>query len=72
MFQEQLKEVSLEEAVPFSLSETPEVQNEEEQKIVVQLATMVRIIGDKVKDDQELKELVPSSPLFFTHFRESI
>ena len=72
MFQEQLKEVSLEEAVPFSLSETPEVQNEEEQKIFVQLATMVRIIGDKVKDDQELKELVPSSPLFFTHFRESI
>ncbi|XP_062304741.1 BCL2 associated X, apoptosis regulator b [Osmerus eperlanus] len=58
VFQEQLKEVSLEEAVPLSLSETPEVKNEEEQKMVVQLATMVRIIGDKVKDDQELIDAI--------------
>ncbi|XP_067089189.1 BCL2 associated X, apoptosis regulator b isoform X2 [Osmerus mordax] len=58
VFQEQLKEVSLEEAVPLSLSETPEVKNEEEQKMVVQLATMVRIIGDKVKDDQQLKDAI--------------
>ena len=70
VFQEQLKEISLEDAVSLPLSETP--QNEEEQKMVIQLATMVRIIGDSLKDNPKFTELVPSSPHFFTHFREFI
>lgn len=35
-----------------------EVQTEQEQKIVTQLGVMIRIVGDKVKDDQAFQDAI--------------
>lgn len=57
VIQEELKDVPSEEVPPI----TPlalEVKTEQEQKIVTQLGIMVRIIGDRVKDDREFQDAI--------------
>lgn len=52
VIQEELKEVPTEGVLPF----TKEVKTKQEQKLVTQLGNMIRIIGDRVKDDKEFQE----------------
>ncbi|CAJ1075342.1 apoptosis regulator BAX-like isoform X1 [Xyrichtys novacula] len=57
VIQEELKDVPSEEIPPL----TPlavELKTEQERKIVTQLGIMVRIVGDKVKDDQEFQDAI--------------
>lgn len=67
VMEEELKDVSAEDVPPF----TPlahDVQSEQERKIVTQLGEMIRIIGDKVKDDKQFQDAIdgmasgPGSP----------
>lgn len=55
VIEEELKDASSEDVPPL----TPlagEVKTEQEQKIVTQLGIMIRIIGDRVRDDKEFQE----------------
>ncbi|KAM9346401.1 apoptosis regulator BAX-like [Symphorus nematophorus] len=55
VIQEELKDVPAEEIPPL----TPlavEVKTAQEQKLVTQLAIMIRIVGDQVKDDKEFQD----------------
>ena len=55
VIQEELKEVPSDDVPPL----TPlavEVKTEQEQKMVTQLGKMIRIIGDRVRDDKEFQE----------------
>lgn len=57
VIQEELKDVPSEEVPPL----TPlavEVKPVQEQKMVTQLGIMVRIIGDRVKDDREFQDAI--------------
>uniref|UniRef100_A0A8C5EQ13 Bcl-2 Bcl-2 homology region 1-3 domain-containing protein n=1 Tax=Gouania willdenowi TaxID=441366 RepID=A0A8C5EQ13_GOUWI len=54
VIEEELNKVS--EEVP-PLTPLP-VQNKQEQKVVTQLATMIRIVGDKVKNDKEFHDAI--------------
>lgn len=40
-----------------------QVKSEQEQKVVTQLGKMIRIIGDRVKDDKEFQEWVSQPSL---------
>lgn len=54
VIEEELKDVSSEEDIPPL---TPlDVKTVQEQKMVTQLGKMIRIIGDRVKDDREFQE----------------
>ena len=55
VIQEELKDVPSEEIPPFTPL-TAEVKTAQEQKVVTQLATMIRIVGDQVKDDKVFQE----------------
>ncbi|XP_056143722.1 apoptosis regulator BAX-like [Lampris incognitus] len=57
VIEEELKEVPSEE-VPAFTPLTKEVKTEQEKKIVVQLGAMIRIIGDRVKDDREFQDAI--------------
>lgn len=57
VIQEQLKEVSSEEVPSLSL-QAPEVQNEQEEKMVTQLGAMIRLIGDRLKDERDLQDAI--------------
>ncbi|KAM4634436.1 apoptosis regulator BAX-like [Polymixia lowei] len=61
VFQEELKEVSLEQVPPFA-PVINEVQNEDERKILKQLGIMVRIVGDAVKQDQAFQDAIDAMP----------
>lgn len=55
VIEEELKDVPSEDIPPL----TPlavEVKSSQEQKIVTQLGKMIRIIGDRVKEDKEFQE----------------
>lgn len=55
VIEEELKDVPSADLPPL----TPlalEGQTEQERKIVMQLGKMIRIIGDRVKEDQEFQE----------------
>lgn len=57
VIEEELKDVPSEDLPPL----TPlalEVKTEQEKKMVTQLGKMIRIIGDRVKDDKEFQEWV--------------
>ncbi|KAM6967319.1 BCL2 associated X, apoptosis regulator b [Tautogolabrus adspersus] len=57
VIQEELKDFPSEEIPPL----TPlavEGKTVQEQKMVNQLGTMIRIVGDRVKDDQELRDAI--------------
>ncbi|KAM6957825.1 apoptosis regulator BAX-like [Aplochiton taeniatus] len=73
VIEEELKDVAAEDVPPFTPM-TKEVQTEQERKIVTQLGEMIRIIGDKVKDDKEFQDAIdgmasgPGSPeVTFSH-----
>lgn len=54
VIEEELKDVSSEEDIPPL---TPlDVKTVQERKMVTQLGKMIRIIGDRVKDDKEFQE----------------
>lgn len=53
VIQEELRDVDSEEVPPL----TPlTVRTVQDRKMVTQLGKMIRIIGDRVKDDKELQE----------------
>lgn len=57
VIQEELKEVPSDDVPPL----TPlavEVKTEQEQKMVTQLGKMIRIIGDRVRDDKEFQDAI--------------
>lgn len=57
VIQEELKDVPAEDVPPL----TPlavEVSTVQEQKIVTQVAQLIRIVGDKVKDDTEFQDAI--------------
>lgn len=54
VIEEELKDVSSEEDIPPLTS--MDVKTVQEQKMVTQLGKMIRIIGDRVKDDKEFQE----------------
>ncbi|TDH03450.1 hypothetical protein EPR50_G00164230 [Perca flavescens] len=55
VIEEELKEVPSEDFPPL----TPQADlKDQEQKLVIQLAKMICIIGDKVQGDQELKDVI--------------
>lgn len=57
VIQEELKDVPSEDVPPL----TPlvvEVKTEQEQKMVTQLGKMIRIIGDRVRDDKEFQDAI--------------
>lgn len=57
VIEEELRVVSSEEVPPL----TPlvvDLKTEQEKKMVTQLATMIRIVGDKVQDDQEFQDCI--------------
>lgn len=55
VIEEELKDVPSEDVPPLT-PVTTEVKSQQEQKMVTQLGIMIRIIGDRVKDDQEFQE----------------
>lgn len=57
VIEDQLKDVPAEDVPPFTPM-TKQVKSEQEQKIVTQLGVMVRIIGDKLKDDKEFQDAI--------------
>ncbi|XP_077414069.1 apoptosis regulator BAX-like [Vanacampus margaritifer] len=59
VIEEELKDVPSDDIPPL----TPlavEVKSAQEQKIVTQLGKMIRIIGDRVKDDKEFQDAIDS------------
>lgn len=46
----------MEDVPPLTPYLPVQVKSEQEQKIVTQLGKMIRIIGDRVKDDKEFQE----------------
>ncbi|XP_041718525.1 BCL2 associated X, apoptosis regulator b isoform X2 [Coregonus clupeaformis] len=55
---EQLEEVLSSEALVVLPTETQEVESDQEQKVVLQLAVMIRTIGDAVKKDGKLDDAI--------------
>lgn len=54
VIEEELRDVPSEDVLPLILDVKGETV--QEQKMVTQLGKMIRIIGDKVKDDKEFQE----------------
>ncbi|XP_077391847.1 apoptosis regulator BAX-like isoform X2 [Festucalex cinctus] len=57
VIEEELKDVPSEDIPPLTLLAV-EVKSAQEQKIVTQLGKMIRIIGDRVKDDKEFQDAI--------------
>uniref|UniRef100_A0A8C6UNS3 Bcl-2 Bcl-2 homology region 1-3 domain-containing protein n=1 Tax=Neogobius melanostomus TaxID=47308 RepID=A0A8C6UNS3_9GOBI len=57
VIEEELKEVPADDVPPLTPL-THQVQSVQEQKVVTQLAKMIRIIGDKVQDDQDFQDAI--------------
>lgn len=56
VIEEELREVPLEDVPPLTPFLAGQVESEQEQKMVTQLGKMIRIIGDRVKDDKDFQE----------------
>lgn len=56
VIEEELKEVSSEDVPPLTPCIAVQVKSEQEQKVVTQLGKMIRIIGDRVKEDKDFQE----------------
>lgn len=56
VIEEELREVPLEDVPRLTPFLAVQVESEQEQKMVTQLGKMIRIIGDRVKDDKEFQE----------------
>uniref|UniRef100_UPI0037E890DB apoptosis regulator BAX-like n=1 Tax=Semicossyphus pulcher TaxID=241346 RepID=UPI0037E890DB len=57
VIQEKLRDVPSEEAPPLTLLAV-DLKTVQEEKVVSQLGKMVRIIGDRVKDDKEFQDAI--------------
>ncbi|XP_042247692.1 apoptosis regulator BAX-like [Thunnus maccoyii] len=57
VIQEELKDLLIEDIPPLSPLAV-EVKTEQEQKMVTQLGKMIRIIGDRVRDDKEFQDAI--------------
>lgn len=57
VIEEELKEVPADDIPPLTPL-TNQVQSVQEQKVVTQLAKMIRIIGDKVQDDKDFQDAI--------------
>lgn len=57
VIEEELKDASSEDVPPLT-PPAGEVKTEQEQKIVTQLGIMIRIIGDRVRDDKEFQDAI--------------
>lgn len=55
---EELRELPFEDVPPITPYLPVQVKSEQDQKMVTQLAKMIRIVGDRVKDDKEFQEWV--------------
>ncbi|XP_054463270.1 apoptosis regulator BAX-like [Anoplopoma fimbria] len=63
VIEEELRDASSEDVPPL----TPlavEVKTEQEQKIVTQLGKMIRVIGDRVRDDKEFQDAIDGVACF--------
>ncbi|XP_064845128.1 apoptosis regulator BAX-like isoform X2 [Oncorhynchus masou masou] len=58
VMQEQLDEVLSSEFPVVVSAETQELESEQEQKMVLQLAVMIRTIGDAFKENRELDDVI--------------
>ncbi|TNM97493.1 apoptosis regulator BAX-like [Takifugu flavidus] len=58
VIEEELREVPLEDVPPLTPYLAVQVKSEQEQKMVTQLGKMIRIIGDRVKDDKEFQDAI--------------
>ncbi|KAK7938348.1 hypothetical protein WMY93_001674 [Mugilogobius chulae] len=58
VIEEELREVPAAEEVPPLTPLTNQVQSEQEKKMVLELAKMIRIIGDNVKNNQPLEDAI--------------
>ncbi|KAM9528919.1 apoptosis regulator BAX-like [Salvelinus alpinus] len=58
VMQEQLDEVLSSEVPVVVSTETQELESEQEQKMVLQLAVMIRTIGDAFKENRELDDVI--------------
>ncbi|CAB1341413.1 unnamed protein product [Coregonus sp. 'balchen'] len=58
VMQEQLEEVLYSEVLVAHPTETQEVESDQEQKMVLQLAVMIRTIGDAFKKDGKLDDAI--------------
>ncbi|XP_031727068.1 apoptosis regulator BAX-like [Anarrhichthys ocellatus] len=57
VIEEELKDMSSED-VPLLTPLAVELKTEQEQKMVTQLGKMIRIIGDRVRDDKEFQDAI--------------
>ncbi|XP_058510489.1 apoptosis regulator BAX-like isoform X1 [Solea solea] len=57
VIEEELKEIPSEDVPPLTPL-TVQVKTEQERKMVTQLGIMIRIIGDKVRDDKEFQDAI--------------
>ncbi|XP_039979412.1 apoptosis regulator BAX-like [Xiphias gladius] len=57
VIEEELKDVTSEDVPPLTRLAV-EVKTEQEQKMVTQLGKMIRIIGDRVRDDKEFQDAI--------------
>nr|XP_046272006.1 apoptosis regulator BAX-like isoform X2 [Scatophagus argus] len=58
VIEEELKDVPPEDIPPLTPTVRQQIKSEQEQKMVTQLGKMIRIIGDRVKDDQEFQDAI--------------
>lgn len=56
VIEEELRELPLEDVPPITPYLAVQVKSDQEQKLVTQLGKMIRIIGDRVKEDKEFQE----------------
>lgn len=56
VIEDELRELPLEDIPPITPYLAVQVKSEQEQKVVTQLGKMIRIIGDRVKEDKEFQE----------------
>lgn len=56
IIEEELRELPMEDVPPITPYLAVQVKSEHEQKMVTQLARMIRIVGDRVEEDKEFQE----------------
>lgn len=56
VIEEELRVLPSEDVPPMTPYLDVQVQSEQEQKMVTQLAKMIKIVGDQVKNHQEFQE----------------
>lgn len=59
---EELRELPLENVPPITPYLPVQVKSEQDQKMITQLAKMIRIVGDRVKDDKEFQDAIDGVP----------